>query len=89
MRQVFLDTETTGLSPENGDRLVETGLRGDGQPPSDRSTTLHLYLNPQRPKGSEEAIRVHGLTDEFLADKPLFRRGGRPSSSRSCEGPRS
>jgi DNA polymerase-3 subunit epsilon len=70
MRQVFLDTETTGLSPDNGDRLVELGCvemvnrRLTGR-------NLHFYLNPQRPN-SEEAVRVHGLTDEFLADKPLF-----------------
>jgi DNA polymerase III subunit epsilon len=70
MRQIFLDTETTGLEPENGDRIVEVGCiemvnrRLTGQ-------TLHLYLNPER-KGSEEAIRIHGLSDEFLADKPRF-----------------
>lgn len=70
MRQIFLDTETTGLSPEAGDRLVELGCvemvnrRLTGR-------NLHFYLNPQRPN-SEEAVRVHGLTDAFLADKPLF-----------------
>ena len=70
MRQIFLDTETTGLSPESGDRIVEIGciemvnrrLTGN---------TRHVYLNPER-KGSEEATRIHGLTDEFLADKPKF-----------------
>ena len=70
MRQIFLDTETTGLNPESGDRIVEIGcieminrrLTGEQR---------HLYLNPER-KGSEEAIRIHGLTDDFLADKPLF-----------------
>lgn len=70
MRQIFLDTETTGLSPETGDRVVEIGcvemvnrrLTGNNR---------HFYLNPER-KSSEEAVRVHGLTDEFLADKPLF-----------------
>ena len=70
MRQIFLDTETTGLSPEAGDRIVEIGCiemvnrRLTGQ-------TRHVYLNPER-KGSEEAIRIHGLTDAFLADKPRF-----------------
>lgn len=70
MRQIFLDTETTGLSPDAGDRLVELGCvemvnrRLTGR-------NLHFYLNPQRPN-SEEAVRVHGLTDAFLADKPLF-----------------
>ena len=70
MRQIFLDTETTGLSPESGDRIVEIGCiemvnrRLTGE-------TRHVYLNPER-KGQEEAIRIHGLTDEFLADKPKF-----------------
>lgn len=70
MRQIFLDTETTGLSPESGDRIIEIGcvemlnrrLSGND---------LHFYLNPERPN-SEDAVRIHGLTDEFLADKPLF-----------------
>ena len=70
MRQIFLDTETTGLNPESGDRIVEIGCieminrRLTGE-------TRHLYLNPER-KGSEEATRIHGLTDAFLADKPKF-----------------
>ena len=70
MRQIFLDTETTGLNAEGGDRIVEIGcvemvdrrLTGDNR---------HYYLNPQRPS-HPDALRVHGLTDEFLADKPLF-----------------
>jgi DNA polymerase III subunit epsilon len=70
MRQIFLDTETTGLSVEGGDRLIEIGciemvnrrLTGN---------TLHLYVNPQR-SSHEDALKVHGLTDEFLADKPPF-----------------
>ena len=70
MRQIFLDTETTGLNPESGDRIVEIGciemvnrrLTGEHK---------HFYLNPER-KGHEDAIRIHGLSDEFLADKPLF-----------------
>jgi DNA polymerase-3 subunit epsilon len=70
MRQVFLDTETTGLSVEGGDRLIEIGCieminrRLTGH-------NLHLYVNPQR-SSSEEAFKVHGISDEFLADKPLF-----------------
>ena len=69
-RQIFLDTETTGLNPESGDRIVEIGCiemvnrRLTGE-------TRHVYLNPER-KGNEEAIKVHGLTDAFLADKPKF-----------------
>jgi DNA polymerase-3 subunit epsilon len=69
-RQVFLDTETTGLSPESGDRLVEIGcLEMINRRLTGRN--LHFYVNPERP-GSEDAIRIHGLTDEFLADKPRF-----------------
>jgi DNA polymerase III subunit epsilon len=70
MRQIFLDTETTGLSADGGDRIVEIGCiemvdrRLSGR-------TLHLYLNPQR-SSHPDALKVHGLTDEFLADKPLF-----------------
>jgi DNA polymerase-3 subunit epsilon len=70
MRQIFLDTETTGLSPESGDRVIEIGciemvnrrLTGNNR---------HYYLNPERPS-SEEALKVHGLTEDFLADKPKF-----------------
>lgn len=70
MRQIFLDTETTGLSPEAGDRVIEIGciemvnrrLTGNNR---------HYYLNPERPS-SEEALKVHGLTDAFLSDKPKF-----------------
>ena len=70
MRQIFLDTETTGLSPESGDRIIEIGCiemanrRMTGQ-------TLHVYLNPER-RNHPDAVKIHGLTDEFLADKPLF-----------------
>jgi DNA polymerase-3 subunit epsilon len=69
-RQVFLDTETTGLSAENGDRIVEIGCielvnrRYSGR-------TLHHYVNPGR-SSHPDALRVHGITDEFLADKPPF-----------------
>ena len=70
MRQIFLDTETTGLSPESGDRVIEIGCI---EMVNRRLTgaNKHFYLNPER-KNSEDAVRVHGLTDEFLADKPLF-----------------
>jgi DNA polymerase-3 subunit epsilon len=70
MRQLFFDTETTGLSADNGDRIIEIGLiemvnrRLTG---NDR----HWYLNPERPS-HPDAVRVHGLTDDFLADKPRF-----------------
>ena len=70
MRQVFLDTETTGLSAENGDRIVEIGcIELDNRRPTGR--TLHHYVNPQR-SSHPDAVRVHGITDEFLADKPPF-----------------
>jgi DNA polymerase III subunit epsilon len=70
MRQIFLDTETTGLSLEGGDRLIEIGCL---EMVNRRLTGnhLHLYVNPERPSG-EEALKVHGITDEFLADKPRF-----------------
>ena len=70
MRQVFLDTETTGLNPESGDRMIEIG----GVEMLNRrlsGNNLHFYLNPQRPN-HEDAFKVHGLSDEFLSDKPLF-----------------
>jgi DNA polymerase-3 subunit epsilon len=70
MRQIFLDTETTGLSPDSGDRIIEIGcVEMHNRRLSGR--TLHFYLNPER-RSHEDAIRIHGLTDEFLADKPLF-----------------
>ena len=70
MRQIFLDTETTGLSADNGDRVIEIGcvellnrkLTGNNK---------HFYLNPGR-DSHEEALKVHGLTSEFLRDKPVF-----------------
>ena len=70
MRQIFLDTETTGLSPESGDRMVEIGcIEMDNRRLTGRH--LHFYLNPER-KNGEGAVAIHGLTDEFLSDKPLF-----------------
>jgi DNA polymerase-3 subunit epsilon len=70
MRQIFLDTETTGLSAENGDRIIEIGcIEMLNRRLSGRN--LHHYLNPER-ANHPDAVRVHGLSDEFLADKPLF-----------------
>ena len=70
MRQVFLDTETTGLNPQAGDRIIEIGcVEMLNRSLSGRN--LHFYVNPQRPS-HEDAFKVHGLSDEFLADKPLF-----------------
>jgi DNA polymerase-3 subunit epsilon len=70
MRQIFLDTETTGLNPESGDRVIEIGcVEMVNRRYTERN--LHFYLNPER-ANSEDAVKVHGLTDDFLADKPLF-----------------
>ena len=70
MRQIFLDTETTGLSPESGDRIIEIGcVEMHNRRLTGRE--LHRYVNPQR-RSHEDAVKVHGLTEEFLADKPLF-----------------
>ncbi|MFL9923271.1 DNA polymerase III subunit epsilon [Herbaspirillum lusitanum] len=70
MRQIILDTETTGLSPRAGNRILEIGcvemlnrqLTGNN---------LHMYINPER-DSEEGALNVHGLTTEFLSDKPKF-----------------
>ncbi len=70
MRQIFLDTETTGLSAESGDRIIEIGcvelvnrkLTGNNK---------HFYLNPER-DSHEDALKVHGISNEFLKDKPRF-----------------
>ena len=70
MRQVFLDTETTGLYAAQGDRIIEIGcIEMEGRRRTGRQ--LHCYLNPQR-ASHPDAVRVHGITDDFLADKPLF-----------------
>ncbi len=69
-RLIVLDTETTGLSAENGDRIIEIGcvellnrkLTGNN---------LHHYINPER-DSHEDALRVHGISNEFLKDKPKF-----------------
>jgi len=72
MRQIILDTETTGFEPHNGDRIIEIGavemfkrrLTGNN---------YHQYIYPERTV-PQEAIEVHGITDEFLKDKPVFAR---------------
>lgn len=70
MRQIVLDTETTGLEPKDGHRIIEIGaIEMVGRRISERR--LHRYLNPER-DSDERALAVHGLTREFLADKPLF-----------------
>ena len=70
MRQIILDTETTGIGPEQGHRVIEIGC----VELVERKLTgkhFHVYLNPQR-QVDEGAFRVHGISDEFLQDKPLF-----------------
>ena len=73
MRQICLDTETTGVNPQTGDRIVEIGcVEIVGRTLSDDPCHhYHIYLNPER-EVPEEVVKVHGLTTEFLSDKPLF-----------------
>ena len=70
MRQIVLDTETTGLSADSGDRIIEIGcveLVGRKLTGNNR----HFYLNPER-DSHEDALKVHGISNEFLLDKPKF-----------------
>lgn len=70
MREIVFDTETTGFSFDSGDRMVEIGcLELFNRVETGR--TFHVYFNPERPMPAE-AQRIHGLSDAFLADKPLF-----------------
>ncbi|XWN31935.1 MAG: DNA polymerase III subunit epsilon [Devosia sp.] len=70
MREIVLDTETTGLDPKTGDRVVEIGaVEVLNAIPT--GTVFHRYINPERDM-PDEAFRVHGLSADFLADKPLF-----------------
>ncbi len=70
MLEVVLDTETTGMDPFNGDRLVEIGcVELKNHLPTGR--TLQIYINPERDIPAE-ATAVHGITNEFVADKPVF-----------------
>jgi len=70
MREIVLDTETTGLDPAQGHRLVELGcVELVNRIPT--GATFHVYLNPERDMPAEAAA-IHGLTGEFLKDKPLF-----------------
>src|SRR6201989_105146 len=70
MREIVLDTETTALDPLRGDRLVEIGcVEIFNRMPTGQ--TFHVYINPERDMPAE-AFNVHGLSSEFLSDKPLF-----------------
>ncbi len=70
MRQIVLDTETTGLEPQEGHRIIEIGCVElvDRRP---TGNDFHQYLQPDRPI-DEGAVAVHGITNEFLADKPRW-----------------
>jgi len=71
MREIVLDTETTGFDPDQGDRIVEIGaVELFNHLPTGR--TFHKYLNPERAMPAD-AFAVHGLGDDFLRDKPLFK----------------
>ena len=70
MREIIFDTETTGLSPAGGDRMVEIGCV-ELVNRVETGRTYHAYFNPERPMPSE-AEAVHGLSNTFLSDKPLF-----------------
>ena len=71
MKEIILDTETTGLSVKDGHRVVEIGcVELDNLLPT--NNRFHCYLNPER-KVSEKALEVHGYTDEFLSSKKKFK----------------
>ena len=71
MKQIVLDTETTGLSVKDGHRVIEIGcIEMDNLVPT--KNVFHCYLNPER-KVSEKALEIHGYTDEFLSDKRKFK----------------
>ena len=70
MREIVLDTETTGIDPSDGHRIIEIGaLEMFNQTPTGEQ--FHVYINPER-EIDAGAVNVHGLTGEFLADKPVF-----------------
>jgi len=70
MRLIMLDTETTGLSPQNGDRMVEIGaIEVSHRELTGR--TFHHYINPQRAI-PQEVVRIHGIDDDKVRDKPIF-----------------
>ena len=70
MREIVLDTETTGLDVNNGDRIVEIGIV-ELENHVQTGACFHYYLNPER-DSSSQALQIHGLTTEFLKDKPKF-----------------
>jgi len=71
MRLIMLDTETTGLSPKNGDRMVEIGAIEVSHRKLHSDRTFHHYINPQRDI-PEAVVRIHGINDAKIKDKPTF-----------------
>jgi len=71
MRLIMLDTETTGLSPHNGDRMVEIGAVEISHRDMSQSKTFHKYINPGR-NIPAEVVRIHGIDDERVKDEPHF-----------------
>ena len=70
MREIVLDTETTGINPHDGHRIIEIGaLELMHHLPTGKE--LHVYINPER-EIDDGAVAVHGLTNSFLSDKPVF-----------------
>jgi DNA polymerase III subunit epsilon len=70
IREIVLDTETTGMDPDKGDKIVEIGcVELENHIPTGK--TLQIYINPER-EVPHEAVAVHGLTNSFLKDKPVF-----------------
>lgn len=70
-RVVVLDTETTGLSPQNGDRIIEVACLELEKGIYPTNNYIHYYINPER-RMSQDAFAVHGISDDFLMNKPVF-----------------
>ena len=70
MREIVLDTETTGLDVKNGDRIIEIGIV-ELENHVQTGNYFHYYLNPEK-ESNFQALKIHGLTSEFLKDKPKF-----------------
>ena len=72
MREIVLDTETTGLNYKGGDRVIEVGcVELINHIPTGKN--LQFYFNPETKQVDEGAIKIHGISNEFLKDKPFFR----------------
>ena len=72
MREIVFDTETTGLSPRDGDRVIEIGaIELINHFPSGK--IYHVFINPEERKVDPRAFDVHGISNDFLKDKPTFK----------------